>query len=199
MEIRDRILDAAARVYARHGYRGATTRLIANEAGVNEVTLFRTFGSKDQLFEELSRGQAAATHVPPLPDPPCDPRVELTAWCTTVLNHLTLHRSFLRKAMSEMEERPLVTEAACRGPHCAHEVLLRYVGALRARGMAAPDRDVDTAISMFMSSLFGDALCRDAMPDGFPQPATDAPMRYVGCFLHAIGAQAAAGNARASA
>ena len=70
--------------------------------------------------------------MPPLPDPPCDPRVELTAWCTTVLNHLTLHRSFLRKAMSEMEERPLVTEAACRGPHCAHEVLLRYVGALRA-------------------------------------------------------------------
>ena len=67
MEIRDRILEAAARVYAHHGYRGATTRLIANEAGVNEVTLFRTFGSKDSLFEELARGQADAAIVPELP------------------------------------------------------------------------------------------------------------------------------------
>ena len=35
MDIRDRILDAAKRVYAQHGFRGATTRLIANEAGVD--------------------------------------------------------------------------------------------------------------------------------------------------------------------
>ena len=45
MEIRDRILEAAKRVYAKHGFRGATTRLIAIEADVNEVTIFRTFGS----------------------------------------------------------------------------------------------------------------------------------------------------------
>ena len=48
-EIQNRILAAAARVYAQYGFRGATTRLIANEAGVNEVTLFRTFGSKAEL------------------------------------------------------------------------------------------------------------------------------------------------------
>ena len=53
MDIRDRILDAAKRIYAQHGFRGATTRLIAIEAGVNEVTLFRTFGSKAALFEAL--------------------------------------------------------------------------------------------------------------------------------------------------
>ena len=53
MDIRDRILDAAKKVYAQHGFRGATTRLIAIEAGVNEVTLFRTFGSKAALFEAL--------------------------------------------------------------------------------------------------------------------------------------------------
>ena len=50
---RERILEAAARVYAMHGFRGATTRLIANEAGVNEVTLFRSFGSKGALLEAV--------------------------------------------------------------------------------------------------------------------------------------------------
>ena len=46
MELRDRILEAAALVYAETGFRGATTRRIAERAGVNEITLFRHFGSK---------------------------------------------------------------------------------------------------------------------------------------------------------
>ena len=40
MEARDQLLQAALKVYAESGTRGATTRRIAQEAGVNEVTLF---------------------------------------------------------------------------------------------------------------------------------------------------------------
>jgi AcrR family transcriptional regulator len=72
MDIRDRILDAAKKVYAQHGFRGATTRLIAIEAGVNEVTLFRTFGSKAALFEALMQAHVAASPIPDLPDIPVD-------------------------------------------------------------------------------------------------------------------------------
>jgi AcrR family transcriptional regulator len=187
MEIRDRILEAAGRVYALHGYRGATTRLIATEAGVNEVTLFRTFGSKDALFEELARGQAKAAVVPELPDVPVNPEREITEWCRSVLEYLTHQRSFLRKSMSEMEERPLVAEAACTGPHCARDVLERYVKALKGRGLAHPEGETSTAISMFMSSLFGDAMCREMMPGAFPEPAAEAPARYARCFLRAVG------------
>lgn len=50
---RDRLLDAAARVYARQGLTGATTRAIAEEAGVNEVTLFRIFESKQRLLDAV--------------------------------------------------------------------------------------------------------------------------------------------------
>ena len=198
MEIRDRILEAAARVYALHGYRGATTRLIANEAGVNEVTLFRTFGSKESLFEELARGQADATVVPELPAAPADPERELTAWCRTVLAYLTQQRSFLRKSMSEMEERPLAAEAACRGPNCAGDVLARYVDALKTHHLARPDGETDTAISMFMSSLFGDAMCREMMPGAFPEPADEAPGRYARCFLRAVGVPARAKRRKSS-
>ena len=192
MDIRDRILEAAARVYALHGYRGATTRLIANEAGVNEVTLFRTFGSKDTLFEELARGQAEATSVPPLPAKPAHPERELTEWCRTVLDHLTQHRSYLRKSMSELEERPLAAAAACKGPHCARDVLAEYVETLRDHKLAHPEGETSTAISMFMSSLFGDAMCRDVMPDAFPEPAEEAPGRYARCFLRAVGVRVSA-------
>lgn len=47
----DRIIDAAIELVRTQGYKGATTRAIANKAGVNEVTLFRHFGSKKGIVE----------------------------------------------------------------------------------------------------------------------------------------------------
>lgn len=47
---RDRLLSAAKTVFVRDGLQGATTRAIAQEAGVNEVTLFRLFQSKERLL-----------------------------------------------------------------------------------------------------------------------------------------------------
>jgi hypothetical protein len=42
---------------------------------------------------------------------------------------------------------------------------------------------------MFLSTMFGDAICRDIMPNAFPQPVEDAPAKYVSTFLRAVGAQ----------
>src|SRR6516162_11513302 len=57
---RERILDAAARTFSLEGIQGATTRQIARKAGVNEVTLFRHFKSKEQLLGAvLQRGLAS--------------------------------------------------------------------------------------------------------------------------------------------
>jgi AcrR family transcriptional regulator len=44
------MFDAALAVLAERGYAGATTRRIAQAAGINEVTLFRRFGDKRQLI-----------------------------------------------------------------------------------------------------------------------------------------------------
>ncbi len=49
-ETRERILTAARDVIGRKGKRGATTREIAEVAGVNEATLFRHFGTKEALL-----------------------------------------------------------------------------------------------------------------------------------------------------
>lgn len=187
MEIRDRILDAARRVYAQHGFRGATTRLIAIEAGVNEVTLFRTFGSKAALFQDLMRAIVEALPVPTLPEQPEDPERELTAWCAATLDQMREMRSILRKAIGEMEERPDAAATACEGPHCAGQVLADYVGRLGEAGLALAGDDADTAVAMFMSTLWGDAMCREMMPDGFP-PLDQAPARYARTFLRAVGA-----------
>jgi AcrR family transcriptional regulator len=52
LDIRQRLLHAAAKAYSETGFRGTTTRRIAQVAGVNEITLFRHFGTKEALVKE---------------------------------------------------------------------------------------------------------------------------------------------------
>lgn len=52
----DRLFEATVRVFAARGYEAATTQEVARRAGVNEVTLFRRYGSKAELI------RAALTH-----------------------------------------------------------------------------------------------------------------------------------------
>lgn len=167
MDIRDRILDAAKKVYAQHGFRGATTRLIAIEAGVNEVTLFRTFGSKAALFESLMQGHVAQSPIPALPDNPVDWEREMTDWCAAVLGHMRENSALIRTSFGEIEDRPAAAVSMCEGPNCAGMILTDYVLRLQSIGVAAPDGDIPTAVAMLMSSMFGDAVSRDVMPNSF--------------------------------
>jgi AcrR family transcriptional regulator len=52
-EVRALIAAAARAVFAERGFAGATTREIADRAGASEVLIFRYFGSKATLFEEI--------------------------------------------------------------------------------------------------------------------------------------------------
>lgn len=190
-EIRNRILDAAARVYAQYGFRGATTRRIAVEADVNEVTLFRTFGSKAELLEAMLQAQVSATGVPLLAfEETAAPEDNLVRWCNHVLGHLRQHAHLIRQTIGEAIERPDAACAACEGPNSAAASLVLYLDQLRETGYADPDADVDTAVSMFMSALFGDALYRDIMPNVFPQPVEAAATKYVQTFMRAAGVRA---------
>lgn len=53
--VRELIITSARDLFARRGYQATTTRDIALEAGVNEPTIYRSFGSKANLFEAAVR------------------------------------------------------------------------------------------------------------------------------------------------
>lgn len=50
---RQKIMDAAGKLFAEKGYSETTTLAIAAESGVNETTIFRNFGSKKNLYMEI--------------------------------------------------------------------------------------------------------------------------------------------------
>ena len=196
IENRLRILQAAAKVYAIHGWRGATTRRIAEAAGVNEVTLFRQFGSKEALLEaamtECSRFHSNAT----LPGVPIRPTSELLQWATVLFEGLCRSRSLVRQLMSETGERPTAVTCAAHGPSSAAAQLRDYVVSLRRHGWlepvaesgnAADPSDVQAAVTMFMGAIFADAMSRDKMPDMYPLNPDETLAAYVRLFLRALG------------
>jgi AcrR family transcriptional regulator len=186
MDIRDKILSAAARVYSQHGFRGATTRLIAQEADVNEVTLFRTFGSKEALIEEAIRCHAASADFARLPDEPQDPERELTEWCAAHMAHMRAGRALIVSCMADVEERPEIACGASGGADRAWRELERYLHRLRATGLMDPDVHLEAAGSMFMSTAFGDAMGREMIPGMFPRPIETAAREYTRIFIRAI-------------
>jgi AcrR family transcriptional regulator len=189
---RHRILLAAARVYSQHGWRGATTRRIAEEAGVNEVTIFRQFGSKDALLDTAMRECARLEQEIALPLEPKHPERELFQWIRAHHTALSGMRDIVRQMMSEAPERPETAMCAAEGPSGAFAQLRQYVVHLRRHGwITGPDEarpgDVRGAVTMLMGALFADAMNRELMPAMFPQSVDDSLHAYVRIFLRGIG------------
>lgn len=187
MDIRTQILEAALRVYAEHGYRGATTRLIAQAADVNEVTLFRHFGSKEQLIHEAIHTLVPESRGPGLPEQPVSPGRELRAWARGHAEQLWKYRSFIRTGMGECEQHAEIGSYAGEGPRRVGVELRRYLKRVKALELCDAECDVDVAARMLLGVLFADAVSRDIMPDMFPEPLADAADEYVNLFLRAIG------------
>jgi AcrR family transcriptional regulator len=196
MNVRDQLLEAAVQVYAESGYHGATTRRIASAAGVNEITLFRHFGSKDVLLRE-ALARCHAEGMVPLPEVPQDPQQELTDWSRSHLLHLQQRAALIRTCLSEFAERPdLVTpEISC--PVQATQALATYLERLRERGLTAESIDPRAAAAMLLGTLFADAIGRDIVPDMYAVPTEEALAQYVALFLRGIGVETSTPRSRA--
>jgi AcrR family transcriptional regulator len=187
MTIRDQLLDAAARLYAEAGYRGATTRRIATQAGVNEITLFRHFGSKDVLIREAISRAGTALTPDPLPSAPREPFRELRDWARAHIAELRERRSLIRTCMGEIEEHPGIFSQENSPPALAAKALCRYLRRLREANIAKAPFDEVAASTMLMGVLFADAMGRDIMPDMYQNDPDEALNQYVRLFLRAIG------------
>ena len=182
---RGKLLAAAARVFEMRGATGATTRQIAEEAGVNEVTLFRLFGSKDALLDAAIHQQVARERPTPLPEVPVDPESEVTLWCASELARLNRSGGLLRQCFAEREGRgDHVQEAGGVMAGCA-TVLRGYTERLAASDIVSC-KECDAAVSMLVSTIVADALVRGDVPDVYRVPLDEAPRRYAQAFLRAL-------------
>lgn len=194
---RQKLLEAAMRVFAESGFRGATTRRIAEAAGVNEVTLFRQFKSKTALINEVAELYARKRSEEALPSGPVSPLRELSDWCDAHLAILRDSRDMIRRCMAEVDERPQMAGCMRAGPDVVHRQLRDYTTSLvELRGLLLSRDEISTACMMLQGSLFADAMGRDIMPDLYP-PLRRSGAGYARMFLRMLGAQHDAGDAPA--
>ncbi len=186
MATRDFLLDVTARLYAEHGWRGTTTRRIAEAAGVNEVTIFRRFGSKDALLLESIKAASQESHAHPLPDIPTDPAAELGAWAKTHHMLISEKRGIIRACLAEWEERPELAPVACQGAMSSFADVVRYLKVARERQLIGPEGSIEAASVMLLNTLFLDAMIREVIPQVHPHSVEDSLEMFVDLTLRSL-------------
>lgn len=125
---RKRILAAAQHVFSRDGFQGATTREIAREAGVNEVTIFRHFHTREELLHATLKQSCASLDA--LVQPEENWREDLLGclerFVREVYAHLRGKEALVRAFTSEA---PILSESTRR---TLQEFMLRRKGLLVA-------------------------------------------------------------------
>ena len=127
-ETRRRILRAAAHVFAEQGYARATTRALATAAGVNEVTLFRRFGSKQSLFAAVVDEYAASALTMAFEAQLTgDYRHDLMSMGRQVIHALLERHDAVRLMLCEATHVPEVQDVMAQNPRQLRRALARYL------------------------------------------------------------------------
>ncbi len=107
---RREILEIAAQLFARKGYRGTSMREIGEQAGVLGGSLYHHIKSKDALFVELHNGalDAAQDRIAEAVGAQHDPWAKLEAACGAFLEIQLAPDSLTQPMMNDFREVPEV-------------------------------------------------------------------------------------------
>ena len=164
-DTRQRILQTAAQVFAEKGYARATTRALAAAAGVNEVTLFRHFGTKQNLFaaviEQFGGPAVTATLQGRLTG---DFSQDLRTIGVHLLNLLLERGNAMRLMLCEASHFPEVKEVMVQNPRQIRRMLASYIVQQSEQGKLRPLHPEVTA-QAFSGMLFSYAIARGMLDD----------------------------------
>lgn len=163
---RDRILDAALSTFIENGYARATTRLIAANAGVTEVTLFRHFESKEILFLETAQRYSKISDLLQALENGRgnDLTNDLLNFAHVIMDTFIQRQGIMRLVLSEADHHPEVRNAVAEGPRALRRFLTEYfqdqINAGRIRAIKT-----DLAASQFLGIFLSLILTQDLMGD----------------------------------
>jgi AcrR family transcriptional regulator len=134
VETEEKIIRAARRQFEERGFSAATTKAIAADAGVAEVTLFRIFGDKQTLFIRMLRtivGEFGLTLV--LDEMTGDFQNDIHALCQSLLRQFIRYNALFCMLIFEAKQheyiRLVMQEVRGRSLQNMRAMTVRYTGA----------------------------------------------------------------------
>jgi AcrR family transcriptional regulator len=190
---RQHILDAAIRVFGIHGFRGATIRSIAEEAGVADGTVYNVFENKEALLLAILEPLLIASQ-------PTAPRLDGTLDPTKAAPHAllqgmitaqwtTLNPEVLAMMRVVWSEALTNRQLACRyreqilAP--ANELPIALFQDLADRGSIATS-DVPMTVRIIVASFLGLALLTLLGDELLEERASDVPQLLADILLNGL-------------
>jgi AcrR family transcriptional regulator len=169
-DTRQRILQAATQLLADVGYAQATTRLIADAAGVNEVTLFRHFGSKKALMtaciEAYNKAGFAATFEAELSG---DYSTDILLMAQHQIADMRANAEFLRILLCDVRSVPELRQVLLTGGRSNQERLTRYFQRQIDAGVIRRELSAEALATAF-NSLFSYSILFEYVFQDSPSP-----------------------------
>ncbi|NMB89913.1 MAG: TetR/AcrR family transcriptional regulator [Chloroflexi bacterium] len=155
---RARILRAASQEFGARGYNGATTRAIAGAAGVSELTLFRHFETKENLFQAvLEQYSPLATLQSSLSAVSGDPHQDLLQIGASFYRAILERREVILLSLHEAGQFPEMRQLSRGIPRQLRHNLAGYLRAQMDSGRLRKT-DPELAAQAFLGMFFAYAL-----------------------------------------
>lgn len=159
-ETKQRIIQGAAQVFAQKGYDGATTRAIAQAAGVNEVTLFRHFGNKKNIFMAVIECFSALPGLRSALDEQItgNYQEDLLTLGNHFLTMLLKRRKAILMSLCAAERLPEIRKVVAQPPIQQQQMLSGYLRQQIERGTVRDLPSPELAAKVFFGMLFEFAI-----------------------------------------
>lgn len=152
---RERIIQAALATFSENGFEGSSTREIAKRAEVNEITLFRHFQNKENLFREVLYFHAPSAILTDELDAKLTDNLSesLTYLARIYLEHQYRNLDYIRIGIMEVPRNPTYANIVRMIPMRLEKHLEDYLENLSARGLIQ-SANYKLLARMFYAQLF---------------------------------------------
>lgn len=132
----DRIIDAALQLISEKGYTAATTKAIAELAGVNEVTIFRHFGCKHEIVkaivDKFSNNPVFQNMI--RENVTWDLETDLLNFSSKYFEYMMSIKDFMMIGFKEGMQFPEINDEIANIPLCIKKELMNYFKEMHNKG-----------------------------------------------------------------
>jgi len=189
-ERRQQIANAAAALFAKHGFAGVTTHEIAKRARVNEAIIFRHFPTKRALYTEIINQKIeVATHIfAPERIAEGDDAEVLRSVTTFIIERSREDTTFLRLMLySALEDNELADLFFAKRMGLLVDFMLEFVKR-RVRNGHFRRIEPRTAVRAFLGMIFHYILMEELydVPEGMRVSSETVVDQFVDIFLNGV-------------